>query len=66
MKEKLAYLFWQYLKNTSTEEELEEFLSYVKQAEYDQSIRDLIREVYNNIHETDPSVLISTRPHPAD
>lgn len=57
MKDKLAYLFWQYLKNTSTEEELEEFLSYVKQAEYDQPMRDLIREVYNNIHETDPSIV---------
>jgi len=56
MKEKLAYLFWQYLKNTPTEEELEEFLSYVKQAEHDQTLRDLIREVYNNIHEADPSI----------
>jgi transmembrane sensor len=56
MKEKLAYLFWQYLKNTPTEEELEEFLSYVKQAEYDQTLRDLIREVYNNIQEADPSI----------
>lgn len=57
MKDKLAYLFWQYLKNTSTEEELEEFLSYVKQAEYDQTLRDLIRDVYNSIHETDPSII---------
>jgi len=56
MKDKLAYLFWQYLKNTSTEEELEEFLSYVKQAEYDQTLRDLIRDVYNSIHETDPAI----------
>lgn len=56
MKEKLAYLFWQYLKNTPTEEELEEFLAYVKQAEYDQTLRELIREVYNNIQEIDPSI----------
>ena len=56
MKEKLAYLFWQYLKNTPTEEELDEFLSYVKQAEHDQTLRDLIREVYNSIQEADPSI----------
>ncbi|HWK07327.1 MAG TPA: FecR domain-containing protein [Puia sp.] len=56
MKDKLAYLFERYLKNTSTEEELEEFLSYVKQAEHDQSLRDLIRDAYNNIQETDPAV----------
>ena len=57
MKDKLAYLFEQYLKNTSTEEELEEFLSFVKQAEYDQALRDLIREVYNSIPEADSSII---------
>ncbi|MES1249453.1 MAG: FecR domain-containing protein [Chitinophaga rupis] len=57
MKDKLAYLFWQYLKNTSTEEELEEFLSYVKQAEHDQTLRDLIRDVYDNIQENDPAII---------
>jgi ferric-dicitrate binding protein FerR (iron transport regulator) len=57
MKDKLAYLFWQYLKNTSTEEELQEFLSYVKQAEHDQTLRDLIRNVYDNIQETDPAII---------
>ena len=56
MKDKLAYLFWQYLKNTSTEEELEEFLSCVKQAEHDQTLRDLIKEVYDSIHATDPAI----------
>lgn len=56
MRDKLTYLFWQYLKNTSTEDELEEFLSYVKQAEYDPHLRDLIRDVYNSIHETDPAI----------
>jgi ferric-dicitrate binding protein FerR (iron transport regulator) len=57
MKEQLTYLFGQYLKNTSTEEELEEFLSYVKQAEYDQTLRDLIQDVYNSIHDTDSSII---------
>lgn len=56
MKERLAYLFSQYLKNASSEQELEEFLSHVKLAKYDQLVRDLIREVYNNIRETDPSI----------
>lgn len=56
MKDKLAYLFWQYLKNTSTEEELEEFLFCVKQAEQDQTLRDLIKEVYDSIHATDPAI----------
>src|SRR5690349_17333109 len=56
MKDKLTYLFWQYLQNTSTQDELEEFLSYVKQAENDQSLRELIRDVYDGIHEADPSI----------
>ena len=57
MKERLEYLFLQYLKNTSSEQELEEFLSHVKSAKYDQALRDLIREVYNDIYEADPALV---------
>ncbi len=57
MKERLEYLFLQYLKNTSSEEELEEFLSHVKSAKYDQPLRNLIREVYDGIYEADPSLI---------
>ncbi|HMH24170.1 MAG TPA: FecR family protein [Puia sp.] len=47
----------QYLKNTSSEQELEEFLSHVKTAKYDQALRDMIREVYNDIYEADPTLV---------
>ena len=56
MKERLEYLFWQYLHSTASEKELEEFLSYVKEAKYDQPLRDQIREVYNDIRASDPLI----------
>ncbi len=56
MKERLTYLFYRYLKNNSSGEELEEFLGYVKNAKNDEAMRSLIREVYDNIREADASL----------
>jgi len=56
MKERLTYLFYRYLKNNSSGEELEEFLGYVKNAKNDQALRSLIREVFDNIRGADASL----------
>lgn len=57
MKERLEYLFLQYLESSATEKELEEFLSYVNKARNDRQLRDLIRAVYNSIRESDPGLV---------
>ena len=57
MKERLEYLFLQYLESTASEKELEEFLSYVKEARNDQALREMIRTVYKAIREADPGLI---------
>ena len=54
MKERLKYLFWQYIKGAASKQELEEFLSCAREARNDQSLRTLIRDVYKEIREGDP------------
>ncbi len=49
MQERLQYLFEQYFENRCTRKELEEFFSYIRKAEHDQQLRQLIRNVYNSI-----------------
>jgi transmembrane sensor len=56
VKERLTYLFGQYVKNASSSDELEEFLSFVKKAEYDQTLRGLVQEVFNSIYASDPTI----------
>jgi transmembrane sensor len=46
MEERLRYLFRQYLDNTCSYNELEEFFAFVKRAENDETLRDCIRKVY--------------------
>lgn len=49
MQERLYYLFEQYLENKCTRKELEEFFNYIRKAEHDQQLRQLIRNVYSSI-----------------
>lgn len=53
MQERLEYLFSQYLENKSTRKELEEFFGYIKKAEYDERLREMIRQVYDHIRKED-------------
>jgi len=48
MEERIRYLFRQYLENKCTRQELDEFLSYVRASGNDETIRSLIKEVYEN------------------
>ena len=54
MEDRLNYLFRRYLDNTCSFSELEEFLGYVKKAEYDVAIRQSIRKLYAEMKETAP------------
>lgn len=46
MHERLYYLFEQYLENRCSRKELEEFFSYIRNAEHDEQLRQSIRKVY--------------------
>ena len=46
MEERIKYLFRQYLENKCTRLEMEEFFSYIRASEHDESIRLLIKKVY--------------------
>jgi transmembrane sensor len=48
MEERLKYLFQRYLDNTCTRKEFEEFLVYVSDAGHNESIRGLIKKVYED------------------
>jgi transmembrane sensor len=49
MEVRLQYLFKRYLDNTCSRNELEEFFTYVHQAEHDEELRQLIKKVYNEL-----------------
>jgi len=49
MHERLYYLFKQYLENKCSRKELEEFFNYIRKAEHDEQLRQLIRKVYTTI-----------------
>ena len=51
MLDRLRYLFGQYLDNKCSRKELEEFFSFVRQAEHDEAMRSLIREVYDSLRD---------------
>jgi ferric-dicitrate binding protein FerR (iron transport regulator) len=53
MEERLHYLFKQYLDNSCSKDEMEEFFSYVHKADHDEQLRDLIRKVYEGLNELD-------------
>ena len=56
MEERLNYLFLQYLNNTSSRKELEEFFEYIRKTKTDDDLRVLIRKVYDEIKKTHPSL----------
>jgi len=51
MEERIKYLFRQYVENTCTREELEEFFAYAQEAKNDEQLRNLIKKVYETIRE---------------
>lgn len=55
MQDRLAYLFHKYINNTITAEELEEFFSFIRNAENDMQQRLLLQQLYDNIKASDPS-----------
>ena len=70
MEDRLQYLFKRYLDNTCSQKELEEFFSYIHQAKQDESLRRLIRNIYNNLktnestatHVNEKGLLVITEP----
>jgi ferric-dicitrate binding protein FerR (iron transport regulator) len=46
MEERLKYLFRQYLNNTCSRKEFDEFFSYLRDAAHNETIRELIKKVY--------------------
>jgi transmembrane sensor len=46
MEERIKYLFRQYLNNTCTRKEFEEFFSYINEASHNELIRELIQKAY--------------------
>jgi transmembrane sensor len=46
MEERLKYLFRQYLNNTCSGKEFDEFFSYMRDAAHNETIRELIKKVY--------------------
>lgn len=52
MEERLQYLFQRYLDNTCTRKEFEEFLVFVSDASHNETIRELIKKVYEDAGKT--------------
>lgn len=48
MEERLKYLFQRYLDNTCTRKEFEEFLTFVSNASHNETIRAIIKKVYED------------------
>jgi ferric-dicitrate binding protein FerR (iron transport regulator) len=46
MEERLKYLFRQYLNNTCSRKEFDEFFSYIRDAAHNETIRELVKKVY--------------------
>lgn len=55
-EERLSYLFLQYLKNTCSQQEMEEFFAYISKAKTDTQLRDLIKKVFEDIKQSHPSL----------
>ena len=45
-QERLFYLLQQYLRDTSTQEELEELFAYIKLPESEETLRSVIEEIW--------------------
>ena len=57
MEERIKYLFRQYLNNTCTREEFEEFFSCINEAAHNELIKELIKKAYEETSLSDPSSL---------
>ena len=55
MEDRLKYLFKRYLANTCSQKELDEFFGYIHQAEQDELLRQLIRQVYSDLKINEPN-----------
>lgn len=56
MEERIKYLFRQYLNNTCTKKEFEEFFSYINEASHNELIRELIKKAYEETGHINPSL----------
>ncbi|WP_205508411.1 FecR family protein [Longitalea arenae] len=56
MEERIKYLFRQYLNNTCTRKEFEEFFSYINEASHNELIRELIQQAYEETRPANPSL----------
>jgi len=56
MEDRIQYLFRQYLENTCSREEMEEFFAYIRESKRDAALRDMIRKLHEAIR-TNPSLL---------
>jgi transmembrane sensor len=52
MEERLQYLFKRYFDNSCSRQELEEFFTYINEAKHDESLRQLIKKLYQEIKGT--------------
>jgi transmembrane sensor len=55
MEERIKYLFRQYLNNTCTKKEFDEFFSYLNEAAHNELIRELIKKAYEETGRLNPS-----------
>ena len=55
MEDRLKYLFKKYLENTCSQKELDEFFGYTHQAEQDELLSQLIRQVYSDLKINEPN-----------
>lgn len=56
MEERIKYLFKQYLSNTCTKKEFEEFFSYIHEASHNELIRELIKKAYDESRQMTPAL----------
>ncbi|HUP11784.1 MAG TPA: FecR domain-containing protein [Niastella sp.] len=56
MEERIKYLFGQYLNNTCTRKEFDEFFSYFNEATHNELIRELIKKAYEETDQRDSSL----------
>ena len=56
MEERIKYLFRQYLNNTCTRKEFEEFFSYINEASHNELIRELIKKAYDETGQPNSSL----------
>ena len=56
MEERIKYLFRQYLNNTCTRKEFDEFFSYINEAAHNELIRELIKKAYEETGHSDSTL----------